>query len=215
MPSSGSPIEHGAWIVADEIYRGAELDGDDTTPTFWGRYERVVVTSGLSKAFAMPGSAGGLGGCPDGHDRPHLGASRLHDADAGHGFGSACGTGDVPEVREQILARTRSIVRANYPRLEAWLASHADTFEWVRPTAGAIAFAQVNLPGSTSRAGRADSDRAERAAGVGRDVRDRQRHPIRLRLRHRPHPEGSAKVDECSLTVEVAKVVDSPRNRGH
>ncbi len=45
----------GAWIVADEIYRGAEVDTDATTPTFWGRYDRVVVTSGLSKAFAMPG----------------------------------------------------------------------------------------------------------------------------------------------------------------
>jgi aspartate/methionine/tyrosine aminotransferase len=43
-----------AWIVADEIYRGAEIEGD-TSPTFWGRYEKVVVTSGLSKAFALPG----------------------------------------------------------------------------------------------------------------------------------------------------------------
>src|SRR5262245_56782851 len=45
----------GAWIVADEIYRGAEIDTDITSPTFWGRYDKVVVTSGLSKAFAMPG----------------------------------------------------------------------------------------------------------------------------------------------------------------
>ncbi len=45
----------GAWIVADEIYRGAELDTDVDSPTFFGRYDRVIVTSGLSKAFAMPG----------------------------------------------------------------------------------------------------------------------------------------------------------------
>ena len=48
----------GAWVIADEIYRGAEIDGHGeaaTTPTFWGRYDRVVVTSGLSKAFALPG----------------------------------------------------------------------------------------------------------------------------------------------------------------
>ena len=45
----------GAWIVADEIYRGAEVDTDEASPTFWGRYDKVVVTSGLSKAFAMPG----------------------------------------------------------------------------------------------------------------------------------------------------------------
>src|SRR5262249_29591058 len=42
--------QSGAWIVADEIYRGAEVSGT-TTPTFWGRYDRVLITSGLSKAF--------------------------------------------------------------------------------------------------------------------------------------------------------------------
>ena len=36
----------GAWLVSDEIYRGAELDGVET-PSVWGRYERVIVTSGL------------------------------------------------------------------------------------------------------------------------------------------------------------------------
>ena len=49
----------GAWIVADEIYRGAEVDTDEASPTFWGRYDKVVVTSGLSKAFAMPACASG------------------------------------------------------------------------------------------------------------------------------------------------------------
>ena len=43
-----------AWLIADEIYRGAELDGA-LTPTFWGRYDKLVVTSGMSKAFALPG----------------------------------------------------------------------------------------------------------------------------------------------------------------
>ncbi len=45
----------GAWIVADEIYRGAELEATPPRSSFWGRSERVVITSGLSKAFAMPG----------------------------------------------------------------------------------------------------------------------------------------------------------------
>ncbi|MGH8638414.1 MAG: aminotransferase class I/II-fold pyridoxal phosphate-dependent enzyme, partial [Burkholderiales bacterium] len=44
----------GAWVISDEIYRGAELDGRDT-PTLWGRYERSIVTSGLSKAYGLPG----------------------------------------------------------------------------------------------------------------------------------------------------------------
>src|SRR5690606_9248548 len=44
----------GAWILSDEIYRGAELDGSDT-PSMWSRGERVIVTSGLSKAYGLPG----------------------------------------------------------------------------------------------------------------------------------------------------------------
>src|SRR5207302_10626134 len=34
--------EVGAWLLADEVYQGAELDGR-TTPSFWGGYERVIV----------------------------------------------------------------------------------------------------------------------------------------------------------------------------
>ena len=30
----------GAWIVSDEVYRGAEVASDATSPTFWGRYRR-------------------------------------------------------------------------------------------------------------------------------------------------------------------------------
>ena len=37
---------HGAWVLSDEIYRGAELDGRETD-SVWGRYDRVIVTSGL------------------------------------------------------------------------------------------------------------------------------------------------------------------------
>jgi hypothetical protein len=52
----------------------------------------------------------------------------------------------LPEVREAILARTRAILRANFPRLEAWLRSHDDVFTWARPAAGAIAYARYDLP---------------------------------------------------------------------
>ncbi len=43
-----------AWILSDEVYRGAELSGN-LSPTFWGRYDKALVVAGLSKAFGMPG----------------------------------------------------------------------------------------------------------------------------------------------------------------
>lgn len=141
----------GAWIVADEIYRGAELDTDLSTPTFYGRYDRVVVTSGLSKAFAMPGLRIGWVVAPpriveriwEHHDYTTLTPSILGDRLAALAM--------LPDVRESILARTRTIVRANYPALEAWLRTHDDVFTWARPVAGAIQYARYDLPiGSTA-----------------------------------------------------------------
>lgn len=45
----------GAWILADEVYRGTELQTDEVTPSFWGRYEKTVCVGSLSKAFGLPG----------------------------------------------------------------------------------------------------------------------------------------------------------------
>jgi hypothetical protein len=136
----------GAWIVADEIYRGAELDADVSSPTFFGRYDRLIVTSGLSKAFALPGLRVGWAVAPpkmiariwERHDYTTLSPSALSDRLAAFAM--------LPDVREAILARTRAIVRANYPWLEAWLASHDDIFTWAKPEAGAIAYARYDLP---------------------------------------------------------------------
>jgi aspartate/methionine/tyrosine aminotransferase len=141
----------GAWIVADEIYRGAELDTDDSSPTFWGRYERVIVTSGLSKAFAMPGLRVGwavstpemLHRIWERHDYTTLTPGMVSDRLAALAM--------LPDVRESILTRTRTIIRENYPALEAWLRTHADVFAWARPGAGAIQYAKYDLPISSTK----------------------------------------------------------------
>jgi aspartate/methionine/tyrosine aminotransferase len=135
----------GAWIVADEIYRGAEVDTDATSPTFWGRYDKVVVTSGLSKAFAMPGLRVGWAVAPRKvieriwrrHDYTTLTPSVVSD--------SLTGWAMHPTVRETILARTRSLIRANLPDVERWFASQP-ALRFRRPLAGAIAFAELDLP---------------------------------------------------------------------
>ena len=46
-----------AWLLVDEIYRGAEVRGP-LTPTFWGSYDKVLITSGLSRPSGYPGFAG-------------------------------------------------------------------------------------------------------------------------------------------------------------
>ena len=135
-----------AWIVADEIYRGAEVDSDVASPTFWGRYDKVVVTSGLSKAFGMPGLRSGWVVAPPElvrkvwirHDYTTLTPSAVSD--------QLTALSMQPDVRENILARTRGIVRANLPPIEAWIANHCDVLTYARPVAGAIAYVKYDLP---------------------------------------------------------------------
>jgi aspartate/methionine/tyrosine aminotransferase len=141
----------GAWIVADEIYRGAELDSDVSSPTFWGLYDKLVVTSGLSKAFGMPGLRVGWAVSTPGmiqriwerHDYTTLAPGMISDRLAALAM--------YPEVRESILTRTRLIMRANYPAFDAWLSTHEDIFSWARPVAGAIQYVKYGLPIGSSK----------------------------------------------------------------
>jgi aspartate/methionine/tyrosine aminotransferase len=135
----------GAWLLADEVYRGAERDGVET-PTFWGSYERLLVTSGLSKAYALPGlRIGWVVGPPDTvaelwgrKDYLTISPGALSDVLARKAL--------RPDVRARVLARTRGILRANYPVLEQWVAGHRDEIRMVPPRAGAIAYARYAWP---------------------------------------------------------------------
>jgi aspartate/methionine/tyrosine aminotransferase len=141
----GAADRVGAWIVSDEIYRGAEIDTDTTSPTFWGRHKRVVVTSGLSKAFGLPGLRIGWAVAPADvirelwirHDYTTLTPGMLSDRLAEIVM--------EPDRREELLRRTRRIVRANLPRLEEWIDSQP-ALSSVRPHAGAIAYVEYDLP---------------------------------------------------------------------
>jgi aspartate/methionine/tyrosine aminotransferase len=141
----------GAWIVADEIYRGTEVEGDEPSPSFWGRSERVVVTSGLSKAFGLPGLRIGWTVGPE---------AFIHDLWERHDYttltpGMAsdilCGAAMEPSKRAAIFERTRGIVRSQLPRMEEWIHTHDDIFRYARPTAGAIAYVKYRLPVSSTK----------------------------------------------------------------
>jgi aspartate/methionine/tyrosine aminotransferase len=135
----------GAWIVSDEIYRGAEISGR-LTASFWGRYPKVIVTAGLSKAFGLPGLRIGWLVAPaktiaDGwshKDYTTIAPSSLSDRLAAIAM--------APQRRARILERTRAILKTNLPVLDEWARSHASLLEFVPPAAGAIAFLRYRLP---------------------------------------------------------------------
>jgi aspartate/methionine/tyrosine aminotransferase len=50
-----------------------------------------------------------------------------------------------PQVRPQLIQRTRSYIRRGFGILDGWLESHGDLFQHVPPQAAAIAFVRYNL----------------------------------------------------------------------
>ncbi|HQZ38822.1 MAG TPA: aminotransferase class I/II-fold pyridoxal phosphate-dependent enzyme [Vicinamibacterales bacterium] len=129
----------GAWVLSDEIYRGAEPDGHETA-SMWGRGERVIVTSGLSKAYGLPGLRIGWIVAPapvaatlwSYHDYTTIAPGALSDRLARAALD--------PARRQSLLERTRTIIRANLPILAGWLAGHGDALAWIPPEAGAIGY---------------------------------------------------------------------------
>ncbi len=135
----------GSWIIADEVYSGAERVMDTQTPSFWGRYDRVLAVGSLSKAYALPGLRIGWIVAPEDmvdalwarHDYVTIGAAMLSNKLAALALS--------PEVRPGIIKHVRDYVRGGFPVLDRWLRAQPGLFTLVPPQAAAIAFVRYHL----------------------------------------------------------------------
>ncbi|MCJ7754052.1 MAG: aminotransferase class I/II-fold pyridoxal phosphate-dependent enzyme [Thermoanaerobaculales bacterium] len=136
--------EVGAWVYADEVYRGAELDGVEL-PSFAGIYDRAMVAGGLSKAYALPGLRLGWLVGPHGvisdswayHDYTSITAGILSNRIAEIALS--------PLVRPRILERNRAMLRTNLGLTIDWVRSFGGVFHFVPPSAGGMAFVRYDL----------------------------------------------------------------------
>jgi len=139
----------GAWILADEVYTGAEVHGPET-PSFFGSYERVMATGSLSKAYGLPGLRLGWIVAPaDWHERlwankdyTTITPSALSDMAAERVL--------APEIRERVLDRTRRIIGSNLPTVTAWFDERSDLFTYRAPDAGAICYVRYSLEANST-----------------------------------------------------------------
>lgn len=128
--------EHGAWILADEVYRGLDQEGTGTSPSFVDRYERTIGVGSMSKAFSLAGLRLGWVVAP-----PDVRAAIVRHRDY-----SVISVGMVDDLLASIaleatgplLARNRAIVRENLGILDAWIAAEP-AVDYVRPRSGTTA----------------------------------------------------------------------------
>ncbi|MCP4712845.1 MAG: aminotransferase class I/II-fold pyridoxal phosphate-dependent enzyme [Planctomycetes bacterium] len=104
----------GAWILADEVYRGAERITSDETKSFNGLYNKVIATGSMSKAYGLPGlrigwAVGPLSTIDDiwaRHEYITISATMLSNKLAARALS--------PTVRPRIIQRTQDYIKQGY-----------------------------------------------------------------------------------------------------
>lgn len=133
------------WLLADEVYRGAERASDVVTPSFYGLYDKVIAIGSMSKAYGLPGLRIGWVAAPKGlldqmwarHEYITISATMLANKLAAIALS--------PKTRTKLLARTRTYIRTGFPVLQSWMDRHPGMFSLRAPDASAVAFIKYNL----------------------------------------------------------------------
>ncbi|HET9223477.1 MAG TPA: aminotransferase class I/II-fold pyridoxal phosphate-dependent enzyme [Roseiflexaceae bacterium] len=136
----------GAWLHADEVYRGTERHQDEETATFWGMYDKVICTNSLSKAYGLSGLRIGWAVAPDEmiaslwrrHEYAVIAAAAPSMTLATIALGS--------EKRRTLLARQKHLAREGWDVLDGWIAQQQGRFAVRASAATSVAFVEYNLP---------------------------------------------------------------------
>ncbi len=133
---------HGIVLFSDEVYRELEHDAGKRLPAACDLDERAVSLGSISKSYGLPGLRLGWLVTRDPDLREAI--VRLKD------YTTICSSAPSEVLtavalrnRDVLLQRNLSILERNLPLLEGFFERHAETFEWVRPTAGPIGFPRV------------------------------------------------------------------------
>ena len=136
--------KNNCWILSDEVYRGAELNGVES-PSFYGTYDKTIVNAGLSKAYRLPGLRIGWTVGPEDYIKK---AWAFHDytsiSIAYHSDWVASKVLDTKR-RNQILDGTKSHLNQNMNTLLDWVNTCDGKLSLSPPEAGAIAFSRINI----------------------------------------------------------------------
>ena len=137
----------GAWVLADEVYRGTEVAGDAETPTFAGQYDphRLVLTNSLSKAYGLSGLRVGW---VIANEETVQAMWRRHEYATIATSNVSMALAELavePGIRSRLFARNRTLIREGLARLNAWVDSTDGLVTLTPPEATALAFIRYHL----------------------------------------------------------------------
>jgi aspartate/methionine/tyrosine aminotransferase len=142
--------EAGAVLLADEVYRFLEYDDADRLPAGADVAARGVSLGVMSKSFAMAGLRIGWLATRD--------RALLERCAALKDYTTICSSAPSEilalialRARTPVLARSRAIVATNLERMDRFFIDHAESFAWVRPRAGSVAFPRLLRGGPIDR----------------------------------------------------------------
>ncbi|HEV7676644.1 MAG TPA: aminotransferase class I/II-fold pyridoxal phosphate-dependent enzyme [Candidatus Angelobacter sp.] len=134
----------GAWLHADEVYRGTELVGEET-PSFWGMYERVICVNSMSKAYGLAGLRIGWAVAS-----PQMVEElwRRHEYAVIAAAGPSMKLAEIallPAKRTMLLDRQRQLSRRGHVVLENWVREQDSRFSVSEAVATSIAFVRYHF----------------------------------------------------------------------
>ena len=141
---------HGLVVFSDEVYRELEHDPAKRLPPACDEYERAVSLGSISKSYGLPGLRIGWIATRDRGMRDAVAAMKDYTT-IGASAPSEFLTALALRNRQILLDRNLAIVERNLPLIDAFFERHAETFEWVRPTASPIGFPRVTGVGDLAR----------------------------------------------------------------
>jgi aspartate/methionine/tyrosine aminotransferase len=138
----------GAYLLADEVYRGLEHDRGVVTPSVSDLYERGVSTGSMSKVFSLAGLRLGwvvaapevIADCQRHRDYTTISCSMLDEALAGEAI----------EHKDRLLERNLRLMLDNAAMLRDWIAGEP-RISWVPPAAGTTAFLRYDYDLASER----------------------------------------------------------------
>ena len=129
----------GAWLHADEVYRGTELSGGET-PSFWGQCGKLICTNSLSKAYGLAGLRIGWAlAAPDVIET----LWRRHEYAVIAASGPSMALAEIalePGKRGELLDRQKQLSAEGHRVLADWIREQGGNFSVTRPVATSIAF---------------------------------------------------------------------------